>query len=132
LKTRKKAQALYEERRSRLLEENKQKQEQLLRKEQEKWERKLTKKMLEERWAISRLITGYIDVNTDRWKQEQKVRKENQKQTAEEWKKMERFDKIRTIKEKLEENTAVKISLRPAKLQLMPRKSELNTNPAEK
>ena len=74
MKTRKKAQALYEERRSRLLEENKQKQEQLLKKEQEKKERKLSKKMLEERWAMARWITHYIDENSERWKEERNFR----------------------------------------------------------
>ena len=79
---------------------------------------------------MARWITGYIDENTDRWKEEQKVRQENKQQTAEEWKKMERFDKIRMIKEKLEENNTVKISIRPAKLQQMQGKVRAEHQPS--
>jgi hypothetical protein len=110
----KRAKALYEERRSRLLEENKKKQEKLLKKEQEKKERKLNKKMLEERWAMARWITHYIDENSDRWKEERNVRQE----------------KIRVIKERLEENKTVKISIRPAKLQKMTERGQAEHQPS--
>ena len=114
---RKRAQELYSERRNKLLAEQKLKQEELLRKEQERIVRKQNKKMLEERWAMARWIVGYIDENSDRWKKEQKDRQMNMQQTAEEWKRMERFEKIRVIKERKDENRVVKVSIRPAKLQ---------------
>ena len=63
-------------------------------------ERKQRKKMLEERWAMTRWITNYIDENTERWKKEKLERKENEKRTAQEWAKMERLEKIRVIQEK--------------------------------
>ena len=127
----KRAQAMYEERRNKLLADQKIKQEQMLRKEQERRERKQTKRMLEERWAMARWIVGYIDENTDRWKMEQKVRLENKQQTAEEWKKMERFEKIRLIKEKQEENSTVHILIRTAKLNQMPRKVQAKHQPSQ-
>ena len=68
----KRAKEIYEERRKKLLADQKVKQEELLRKEQERKVRKQTKKMLEERWAMARWITSYIDENTTRWNKEQK------------------------------------------------------------
>ena len=98
-----------------LIEENKNRQEAILRAEQEKTERKQNKKMMEERWAMARWISSYIDENTDRWKREKNMRKDDEKTRAESWKKMERLEKIRMIKEKLEENKIVTINMRPAK-----------------
>ena len=46
----------------------------------------------------------------------EKERKGNEKQRAEEWKKMNRFDKIRLIREKMEENKTVAMSIKPATL----------------
>ena len=62
-----KAKLLYEEKRKKLLDENKKKQELILRNNQEKRERKERKKQLEEKWAMARWLTQYIDENTERW-----------------------------------------------------------------
>ena len=61
----KKAKVEYKERREKLLQEQKLRQEKMLRQEHEKRERKSNKKMLEDRWAMARWITSYIDENTD-------------------------------------------------------------------
>ena len=39
----------------------------MLRKEQEKKERKFRKRMLEERWQVARRTTDYIDDNLERY-----------------------------------------------------------------
>ena len=102
------AKILFEERREKLLAEKKEKQEKLLRQEQEKRERKQKKRMLEERWAMARWITEYIDKNSERWKTEKEQRKRDEKETAEEWKKMKRLEKIRVLKENIFEKEASK------------------------
>ena len=63
--------------------------------------------MMEERWAMARWISGYIDENTDRWKKEKDTRRKDEKTRAEEWKKMNGLEKIRMIKEKQQENKMV-------------------------
>ena len=113
-----KAKELYEEKRKKLLAEKKQKQEQLLRQNQEKKERREKKKQLEERWAMARWVTQYIDENEKRWASERKERKQTEKQRAEEWKRLERFEKIRVLKEKMQENKTVTIKLNAPKLTL--------------
>ena len=113
---RKRANKLYEERREKLLLENKKRQEEILRKDQESKERKQKKKMLEERWAMARWISQYIDENSEKWKVEKQERQENEKKVAEEWKKLERFEKIRILRERMEENKTVKVEIKPAKL----------------
>ena len=42
----------------------------MLRKEQEKKERKTRKRMLEESWQVARRTTDYIDENLERWQSE--------------------------------------------------------------
>ena len=113
---RKRANKLYEERREKLLLENKKRQEEILRKDQESKERKQKKKMLEERWVMASWISQYIDENSEKWKVEKQERQENEKKVAEEWKKLERFEKIRIIRERMEENKTVKVEIKPAKL----------------
>ena len=71
---------------------------------------------MEERWAMARWISTYIDENTERWKKEKDERKKDEKTKAEEWKKMNRLEKIRMIKEKQQENKMVIVDIRPAKL----------------
>ena len=66
-----KARKIYNERREKLIKEKNIKQEELLRKDQEKVERKIKKKMLEERWLVARRTANYIDENADRWRVEQ-------------------------------------------------------------
>ena len=112
---RKKAKELYEQKRQKLLAENKKKQESILRQNQEKRERQEKKKKLQERWAMARWITQYIDENEERWKKEKEERSKTESERAEEWKKLERFEKIRLIKEKAEETRIMpKIKLREA------------------
>ena len=87
-----------------LLEEKKLKQEEILRKQQESKEKKLKKKMLEERWAMARWLTAYIDQNHEKWTREALENQKTENQRAAEWHRMERFEKIRIIREKQEEN----------------------------
>ena len=72
--------------------------------------------MLEERWAMARWIASYIDENSDRWKKEQEERQKDERKRAEDWLKMNRFEKIKIIRERMEENTVVEMKIRPAVL----------------
>ena len=113
---RKKAKLLSEERRQKLLQEEKIRQEAMLKAEHEKQERKSKQRMLKERWEMARWIASYIDENSDRWKREKESRDLDEKRKAEEWKKMERLDKVRIIKEKMKENKTVTLKIIPSKL----------------
>ena len=95
MKDRKQAKKIYEEIREKLIREHKKKQEEMLRKDQETNERKQKKKSLEERWAMIRWITRYIDENSERWSKEKLERQKNEVKLAEDWNRMTRFDKIR-------------------------------------
>ena len=114
-----KAREVYEQRRQKLLDEKKERQENLLRQEHERSERKAKKRMLEERWSMVRWITEYIDTNTQRWEEERKSRVETEKESAERWKKMERLEKIRIIREKnaiMQNEKSLTVTLRPPTL----------------
>ena len=63
--------------RRKLLAEKKFRQEEILRQEQDKLDRKIKKKRLEERWALMKWVTTYIDDNTDKWARDKKERQEN-------------------------------------------------------
>ena len=65
---------------------------------------------------MTRWITGYIDENSKRWRKEKQERQENEVKLAEDWKRMNRFDRIRVIKDTREENRTVNIKLRTPKL----------------
>ena len=112
----KRTQRMYEERREKLLQNNKRKQEEMLRKDQEVKSRKLKKRPIEERWAMTRWLTQYIDENSERWHKERQEREGNETRRAEEWRKMNRFEKIRIIREKMEENRTVTIRIKAATL----------------
>ena len=118
MEDRKHAKKIYEERREKLIREKKMKQEQMLRKEQETKERRQKKKSLEERWAMTRWITRYIDENSERWKKEQQERQENEVKLAEDWNRMKGLEKIRMIKERMEENKTVSINIRSPMIHL--------------
>ena len=107
-------------RRNKLLEDKKVRQEQILRENQEKLNRKSKKRMLEEWWAMTRWVTKYVDENSERWALEKKDREESSKKWLEDWAKKSRFDKIRAIKEAaLEENKPrIVTRIRPQKLVL--------------
>ena len=62
----KRAKEVFETRRKQLIEEKKLKQEELLRKHHEAKERKIKKKMLEDRWAMAKWLTNYIDQNHEK------------------------------------------------------------------
>ena len=74
--------------------------------------------MLEERWAMARWLTTYIDKNQEMWNQESIENQKTEDQKAAEWHKMKRLDKIRVIKEKLQENKRVTLIMKPLKLTL--------------
>ena len=68
------AQRINEERRNALLAERKHRQEELLRKEQEKKDRKIKQNMLYKRWEMMRWVTKYIDENSKKWEREKEKR----------------------------------------------------------
>ena len=106
----------YDARREKLLQDQKIRQEKMFRQEHEKGERKAKKRMLEERWAMARWIASYIDENSDRWKKEQEERQKDEKKQTEDWLRMNRFVKIKIIRERMEDNTVVEMRIRPAVL----------------
>ena len=63
---RKIAQQIHEERRKALLEERKLRQEELLRKEHEKRDKKVKQNMLQKRWDKMKWVSKYLDENIDR------------------------------------------------------------------
>ena len=67
---------------------------------------------------MTRWITRYIDENSERWKKEQQERQENEVRLAEDWNRMNRFEKIRMIKERMEENKTVSINIRSPMIHL--------------
>ena len=52
----------------------------------------------EERWAMMKWITSYIDENEEKWARDKKERQENQIKWQEEWARMARLEKIVKIK----------------------------------
>ena len=131
---RKKAREAMEEKRRKLLEQNKIKQEEILRADHEKKERQQKKRMLEERWAMARWVSTYIDENSDRWKKEKYARAMDEKSRAEDWNKMQRLEKIRIIKEKMTDNKTVTVNIRPSKItsQIMTKKVSLKMSATQK
>jgi hypothetical protein len=105
-----------EERRKQLIAERKMKQEQLLRQEQEKQDKKVKKKMIEERWKMMKWLTKYIDENTDKWAKQKKEKEENEKKWLEDWARMTRLEKIRTIREKQPNLITLNVTVMPEKL----------------
>ena len=77
---------------------------------------------------MTRWITSYIDENSERWRKEKLERKKNGNRTAQEWAKLERFEKIRVIQEKLKDNQTVAVNIRPPKI---PHSSHQNNDQAE-
>ena len=65
---------------------------------------------------MARWIASYIDENSDRWKKEQEERQKVEKKQTEDWLRMNRFVKIKIIRERMEENTVVEMKIRPAVL----------------
>ena len=80
--------------------ERKIKQEQILRQERDKRDNKVKKRMLVERWEMTKWLTKYTDENTEKWAREKKEREENERKWLEDWARMTRLEKIRTIREK--------------------------------
>ena len=76
------------------------KQEQILRQEQERQDKKVKKKMLEERWEMTKWLTQYIDQNTEKWTRQKKEREENEKKWLQDWARMTRMEKIQPIRDK--------------------------------
>ena len=65
-------------------------------------EEKLRKEVeIEEKRALLRWTTEYIEKNSERWEKEALVREQEQKRKLQEWEKKSRFEKIHFLKEKL-------------------------------
>ena len=81
--------------------------------EVEKMKRKEEKKMLEERGAFIRWVTGFIVENTDKWEMDREIRKEERKLKLEEWERMPKKEKIEVLRkrenlgDKRERNTRI-------------------------
>ena len=110
----------YEEKMKKLKEEKKRKKEAALKMEYEKKERKEKKRLLQERWAMARWVTQYIDENSERWEKEKTERKLTDEKRAAQWHRSNRFEKIRMIKEKAEENQVVEVRLAAPRILLAP------------
>ena len=96
------ADILREERRKEKEEKERQekiKQEKLT-KEQKRQEKIEKAKTLSEKWALFRLVTEIIDENSTKWEKERKEREKIRQETLESWDKKTRFEKIKYIKEK--------------------------------
>ena len=100
-----------EETRRRLIQEKKTRQEQILREAQEKKDKKIKKRMLEDRWEMAKWITKYIDENQDRWAEEKKEREKSNKNWMEDWARLARFEKIRNIRERKEKEMRPKLTV---------------------
>ena len=90
----------------------------MLRQEQEKRDKIIKKKMLEERWEMTKWITKYIDENEDRWAREKKEGEESVKKWQEDWARMTRREKIRIIKEKEIDKKQLNVTIWPEGLKL--------------
>ena len=89
-----------EKMRRKLLEENKLAQEKKLREIQAKKDLQIRKRMLEERWEMAKWISSYISENEEKWRVEKREREENSRKWLEDWSRLERFEKIRKIRER--------------------------------
>ena len=68
--------------------------------EEERKERIRVRNKLEEKWAMVRWLSEYIEVNQESWEVERREREEERNRTLREWEKSARFEKIRKIKER--------------------------------
>ena len=87
-------------RRKKVVEDTKRKDTEKKRQVAEKETRVERKKKLEEKWAMLRWITSYIDLNTDKWERERKSRQMEDKKIVATWEKLSRLEKIKKIREK--------------------------------
>ena len=73
--------------------------------EVERWERKEKQRMLEERWILLRWLTDFVDVNTNKWDEEEEGKeneKEEKKLDLKMWEKLPEEKKKEIIREKQE------------------------------
>ena len=68
--------------------------------EEDKKERNEKKRKLEEKWALLRWITNYIETNNEKWEKGRKERQEKGKNEVLEWERKTRFEKVAALKEK--------------------------------
>ena len=66
--------------------------------EEERKERIRVKNKLEEKWAMVRWLSEYIEVNQESWEVERREREEERNRTLREWEKSAKFEKIRKRK----------------------------------
>ena len=64
------------------------------------------------------MVGTYIDENQEKWNREALDTARTERQKAEERKKMNRFENIRVLKEKRDENKLVKMSMKPSSLNI--------------
>ena len=77
---------------------------------------------------MARWLTAYIDQNHEKWTREALENQKTENQRAAEWHRMERFEKIRIIREKQEENRQATVKIKPAVLTLSD--ADQQTNPS--
>ena len=103
-----------EDKRKVLLADRKIRQEEILRKGQEKADRKIKQRMLEERWEMMRWITGYIDKNSEKWARQKLERQKDDQQWLKEWARMSRMEKIHQLREnQVKTGKKLTVSLKP-------------------
>ena len=73
--------------------------------QEKKRERMEIKRKMEERWGMLRWISNYIDKNQESWEREREIEKRNK---VSNWKKLKRFQKISTIREREKEKKNLK------------------------
>ena len=63
--------------------------------------KKVKAKMMKERWGMMNRVTAYISQNQEWWEMEKREREDERSRRMEEWDKMERYRKIKMLKENI-------------------------------
>ena len=78
----------------------KNRQENIRKEKEDKEIRRKKIEKLQEKWAINRWVSEYINQNKERWEKREKERKEKIIELEKDWEKMGRFEKIEYLKKK--------------------------------
>ena len=81
--------------------------------EQKRKEKIEKQRQLQERWALLRWTTEFINENSDKWEQEKKIREQEREQVIRDWEKRTRHEKIRLLREKFWEKRSAKNNPEP-------------------
>ena len=78
----------------------KNRQENIRKEKEDKEIRRKKIEKLQEKWAINRWVSEYINQNKERWEKRENKRKEKIIELEKDWEKMGRFEKIEYLKKK--------------------------------